>query len=161
VGYESDSVGWSANKGLEWGSRAYVRYSSDLTFLHRRELSSLTTWLYSLSSSTTAREQLQEPVPSCTVRTLQSCYPNTVPISPTSKLVKLPPVPTRIPPMMSDHRSPGDGEELSVLHKRKRANLACVSCRERKIRCNAMVNYPGPCTNCALDQAPCTMAPRV
>lgn len=66
----------------------------------------------------------------------------------------------RIMFVMGEQRSSGDREELSVLQKRKRASLACVACRERKVRCDAMANYPSSCTNCALDQAPCTMAPR-
>ncbi|CZR56867.1 uncharacterized protein PAC_06756 [Phialocephala subalpina] len=41
-------------------------------------------------------------------------------------------------------------------HGRKRASIACLSCRKRKVRCD-VARGQGPCTNCRLDKASCVM----
>lgn len=40
--------------------------------------------------------------------------------------------------------------------KKKRAGRACVLCRARKVRCDAVLNGV-PCTNCRLDSLECTI----
>lgn len=41
----------------------------------------------------------------------------------------------------------------------RRARVACLSCRRRKVRCDAMT-YGRPCTNCRLDNHDCTTRPK-
>ncbi|OQU95790.1 Fungal Zn2-Cys6 binuclear cluster domain-containing protein [Cladophialophora immunda] len=38
---------------------------------------------------------------------------------------------------------------------RRRATKACLPCRARKVRCDATIQYPDPCTNCQLDGKHC------
>ncbi|KIW79443.1 hypothetical protein Z517_06055 [Fonsecaea pedrosoi CBS 271.37] len=58
--------------------------------------------------------------------------------------------------------------EWSVLAPESRLNRprnprsakACLSCRGRKVRCDAVSKRPEPCTNCTLDGLICELAPR-
>ena len=43
--------------------------------------------------------------------------------------------------------------------KRQRARAACVTCHQRKVRCDGSI-VGTPCTNCRLDTLDCCMRPR-
>ena len=44
--------------------------------------------------------------------------------------------------------------------KAPRSAKACLPCRNRKVRCDAVSRRPNPCTNCALDGLKCELVPR-
>lgn len=51
------------------------------------------------------------------------------------------------------HKSP----DLPTGRHKRRAPRACLSCRNRKVRCDVMRGLD-PCTNCRLDGVPCILA---
>ncbi|GAD93964.1 fungal specific transcription factor domain protein [Paecilomyces variotii No. 5] len=53
-----------------------------------------------------------------------------------------------------------NNESATRGHLGRRAAKACASCRSRKVRCDALLRRPGPCTNCDLNQVPCAFLPR-
>jgi hypothetical protein len=50
------------------------------------------------------------------------------------------------------------GDTTIKLPRKKRARAACVSCHQRKVRCDATRNT-GSCTNCTLDGKYCLIVP--
>lgn len=54
----------------------------------------------------------------------------------------------------------GHNKSSFALRKRKRASVACTSCRARKVRCDIQFRE-GNCTNCALDKVACETTPLV
>jgi hypothetical protein len=39
----------------------------------------------------------------------------------------------------------------------RRAAKACTACRQRKVRCDVLLRYPRPCTNCEFDGIDCAV----
>lgn len=52
-----------------------------------------------------------------------------------------------------------DFKALRQSRRLKRSQVACMSCRRRKVRCDFAINGP-PCTNCRLDGCDCVTKPR-
>lgn len=54
-------------------------------------------------------------------------------------------------------RSGKNGSSLT----RRRCRMACIPCRNRKVRCDVEQQDSAPCTNCRLDQEACIIQNRV
>lgn len=67
-------------------------------------------------------------------------------------------------PPMSMHDSPSDGEgkmeSMSSSSKQARPVTSCTFCRQHKIKCNALQNFPSPCTRCSKLGLKCEIDPQ-
>lgn len=70
----------------------------------------------------------------------------------------LPAEPTHIKDVQSvtlNHSSPDSQPQQVLLSKR----IACIECRQQKVRCDAHQNYPNPCTRCTKKSIQCVLQP--